>query len=66
MGPDYELKCPKCSGIIEHDDTYDSCSGEDYMINYCIGHCTKCGAEFEWKEEFEMKFSGVADFEEVS
>ena len=66
MGPDYELKCPKCGGIIEHDDTYDTGYGEDYLVNYCIGHCIKCNAEFEWHEEFKMIFEGVKKFEEVS
>lgn len=37
MGPNYELKCPKCGGVIEHDDTYDSSGGEDYLVNYCVG-----------------------------
>ena len=66
MGIDYELKCPKCGGVIEPDDTYDSCSDEDYLIYYCVGHCTKCDAEFQWQEEFKMIFEGVRKIEEVS
>ena len=66
MGPDYELKCSKCGGLIEHDDTYDISFGEDYLVYYCVGHCTKCGAEFQWQEEFELKFNGVKNFEDVS
>ena len=66
MGSDYELKCSKCGGSIEHDDTYDSSFGEDYLVYYCVGHCTKCGAEFQWQEKFELKFNGVKNFEEVS
>lgn len=65
MDTDYELKCPKCGGVIEHDDTYDSFNGEDYLINYCIGHCVKCEAKFQWEEEFEINFDGVNNFEEV-
>jgi len=65
MGPDYELKCPKCGGIIEHDDTYDSYIGDDYIVNYCVGHCAKCNTEFQWKEEFELTFDNVTDFEEI-
>ena len=61
-----EMKCPKCGGIIEHDDTYDSYTGEDYTVNLCIGHCTVCDSIYQWKEEFEMKFDGITDFEEVS
>lgn len=64
MGSDYELKCPKCGGIIEHDETFDSCSGEDYLVNYCAGHCVKCDAEFQWEEKFEMKFNGINDLRE--
>lgn len=66
MGPDYELKCSKCGGIIEHDDTYDIYSDEDCIISYCVGHCTKCETEFKWQEEFEISFSGYTNFEEVS
>lgn len=66
MGSDYELKCPKCGGVIEHDDTYDSGYGEDYLINYCVGHCTKCEANFQWREEFTVTFDRVGKFEEVS
>lgn len=66
MGPGYELKCPKCGGIIEHDDTYNSDCGEDYIVYYCIGHCTKCEAKFQWQEECEINFSGYSNFEEVS
>lgn len=66
MGPDYELKCPKCGGVIKHDETFDSSSGEDYLINHCVGHCTKCDAVFQWDEEFEMKFNGIEEFKEVS
>ena len=66
MGPDYELKCPKCGGIIEQDETYDIAGGEDYVVYYCVGHCTKCEAKFQWQEEFEMSFNGYTNFEEVS
>lgn len=66
MELDYELKCPKCGGTIEHDDTYDSCSDGYYLTNYCVGHCVKCEAEFQWREEFEMRFYGINNFEEVS
>ena len=66
MGPDYELKCLKCGSIIEHDDTYDSGCGENYFVNYCMGHCTKCDAQFQWREEFEIKFDGLEGFEEIS
>lgn len=65
MSFDYELKCPKCGGIIEHDDTFDSYSNENYIIYYCVGHCTTCGANFQWREEFEKNFSGYTNFEEV-
>ena len=66
MGPDYELKCTKCGGVIEHDDTYDSGYSEDYYINYCVGYCTKCDANFQWREEFKIIFEGIERFEEVS
>lgn len=61
-----EMKCPKCGSIIEFDDTYDSDSGEDYMVNYCAGHCVECHATFQWKEEFQIIFDGITDFEEVT
>ena len=66
MSSDYELKCPKCGGIIEHDETYDINGGEDYVVCYCVGHCTKCKTNFQWQEEFEMSFNGYTNFEEVS
>ena len=59
-----EMRCPKCDEIIEHDDTYGSFTGEDYIVNLCVGHCTKCETTYQWKEEFTMKFDGIADFEE--
>ena len=61
-----EMKCPKCGGLIEHDDTYDSYANDDYFINFCVGHCIKCESIYQWKEEFEIKFDGITDFEEVS
>lgn len=64
MGPNYELKCPKCGGVIEHDETFDYDSGEDYLVNQCSGHCTKCDTEFLWEEIFEMKFSSIEDLRE--
>jgi predicted nucleic-acid-binding Zn-ribbon protein len=66
MGSNYELKCPKCDGVIEHDDTYDDSFDENYLINYCVGHCIKCGTEFQWQEELKITFNGVKYFEEVS
>ena len=66
MSYDYELKCPKCGGIIKQDDTYDINDGEYYVVYYCVGHCTKCEANFQWQEEFEISFNGYTNFEEVS
>lgn len=65
MGSDYELKCPKCGGMIDYDDIYDSSSGENYRIDYCVGHCIECDAEFQWQEKFKTIFEGVEKFEEV-
>ena len=65
MSSDYELKCPKCGGIIEYDEIYDINGGEDYVVYYCAGHCTKCKTNFQWQEEFEMSFNGYTNFEEV-
>lgn len=65
MSSDYELKCPKCGGIIEHDDTFDREDGEYYITCFCVGHCTTCQANFQWQEEYEINFSGYTDFEEV-
>ena len=59
-----EMKCPKCGEVVEHDDTYDSYTSDDYIVNLCVGHCTKCETTCQWKEEFTMKFDGIADFEE--
>ena len=61
-----EIRCPKCGGIIEHDETYDSYTGENYIVNLCEGHCIECLSIYQWKEEFEMKFTGITDFEEVT
>ena len=66
MGPSYELKCPHCNSDIEHDDTYDMSTGEDYVIAFCVGHCPNCDREYQWQEEYELKFDGVVNFEEVS
>lgn len=59
-----EMKCSKCGGVIEHDDTYDSYSSDDYIVNLCVGHCIECETMYQWKEEFTMKFDGITDFEE--
>lgn len=64
MGLDYELKCPKCGGIIEHDDTFDSEDGENYVVYSCAGHCTTCQANFHW-QEYKIRFSVFTNFEEV-
>lgn len=61
-----EMKCPKCGEIIEHDDTYDWYTGDDYIINLCVGHCIKCDSNYRWKEVLVMKFDGIVDFEEVN
>ena len=61
-----KMRCPKCGGTIEHDDTYDSYTDDDFVVNFCVGHCVKCESEFQWREEFAMKFNGITDFEEVS
>lgn len=62
----YGIKCPKCSGVIEYDNIYDSFRDEYYLIDYCIGHCVKCEANFRWEEKFKINFDGVNNFEEVS
>lgn len=66
MNSDSELKCSKCGGTIEYDEIYDNDNGENYIIDYCMGHCANCGADFQWQEEFTKIFNGVKNFEEVS
>lgn len=66
MNFDSELKCPKCGGTIEYDEIYDNENGENYVIDYCVGHCANCGTIFQWQEEFTKIFDGVKNFEEVS
>lgn len=61
-----EMKCPKCGGLIEHNDTYDSYEDDNYLVNLCVGYCAKCETDFLWKEKFTKKFDGIVDFEEVS
>ena len=56
--------CPKCGGIIENDDTYDSSSDFSYIVCFCVGHCVKCETEYQWKEVYG--YVGVEDIEEVS
>lgn len=44
------MKCPKCGGIIQYDDTFDSSTYDDKYIEYCYGHCLSCDANYQWKE----------------
>lgn len=60
-----EMKCPKCGGIIEYDDSYDVYRGDDFIIDLCVGHCIDCSSDYQWKEAFTLKFDSVVDFEEV-
>lgn len=57
------MKCPKCGGIIEYDDTYDSSTCDEWHIDYCFGHCLNCDTNYQWKEIYNYK--GPEDLEEL-
>lgn len=57
------MKCPKCGGIIEYDDTYDSSSCDNIIIEYCCGHCLNCNTEYQWKEIYNLE--RTEDLEEL-
>lgn len=57
------MKCPKCNGVIECDDTFDTSTCDDRHIEYCVGHCINCDTEYQWKEVYIFK--GQEDLEEL-
>lgn len=55
-------KCLHCGEELIDDDCYDTCNYGDSVVNYYVGHCDKCGKEYQWKKVFD--FAGVTDIEE--
>lgn len=55
------LTCPNCGQVVdaEEDDVVDTSFFGDEMSMFCVGHCPKCGAMFQWDSVF--KFSHVAN-----
>ena len=57
------MKCPKCGGVIEYDDTFDSTTYDDKHTEYCCGHCKNCNTEYQWEEIY--KYEGPDNLEEL-
>lgn len=57
------MKCRKCGGVVEHDDTFDTSTYDDRHIEYCVGHCLSCDTEYQWKEIYV--YEGPSGLEEL-
>ena len=56
-------ECPIChEGDIEEDDCYDWDHGDSAITCYYVGHCLKCGRDFQWQRIY--KFDHMTPFEE--
>lgn len=57
------LTCPNCGQMIEavEDDVVDTSYFQDGMSMFCVGHCPKCKAQFQWDAVFH--FSHVENIE---
>lgn len=53
------LTCPNCGQVVDakEDDVVDTDFFHDEMKMFCVGHCPKCKAMFQWDSVF--KFSHV-------
>lgn len=60
----HEMKCLKCGGIIDYDAILNHTVDEDKVIDYCVGHCVDCDAEYQWEDVYE--FTGQVNLREVS
>jgi len=57
-------KCPKCGGTIDYIDVYDCERDDDSMVEYCVGCCSNCETEYQWKEVFETKLIRIEGLHE--
>ena len=48
------MECLKCDGSIVFDEIFDTDTTDDYHVEYCTGHCSKCLTEYQWKELYEF------------
>lgn len=57
------LTCPNCGQVVdaEEDDVVDTSFFQDEMSMFCVGHCPKCKARFQWDAVFQ--FSHVKNVE---
>lgn len=57
------LTCPNCGQVVEaeEDDVIDTNFFGDEMSMFCVGHCPKCKARFQWDAVFS--FSHVKNVE---
>lgn len=58
------IKCPKCGKTVrvEIEDVMDiSVEDGNHMTRWCVGHCPKCKARFQWDAVFQ--FSHVKNVE---
>ena len=49
-----ELKCAKCGGDLETDDTIDIDHEGSYISCLVVGHCSECNTNYQWTEYFEF------------
>lgn len=57
------VKCPRCGGALEADDTIDFDRDFTSFWYIIIGHCSNCKHKFKWNEYYV--FDGAGDFEEI-
>ena len=55
-------ECTKCGTDLEFDDTIDTYADSVIVIFYEVGHCSKCGKKYKWRDVYN--FSHFEDLEE--
>ena len=56
-------ECLECKIELEFDDTVDTWVNGDIVEMKNIGHCSKCGKKYQWRDVYN--FSHFEDLEEV-
>ena len=44
--------CPVCETILTEDDCFDHEYDGYSLERLCVGHCPKCGENYQWREVF--------------
>lgn len=57
--------CPNCGRLLECDDTYDVEYNEEGIILYQVGHCPRCGKDYQWRHSAACVHWKNTDISEV-